>query len=151
VFKLLLTVFLGVCVGAVVADLLFGPDQPATQTPESQGQHWEPWRSWYLSARRQSRRILAAVVAWTVATAQAVDRGTRRLGRSAVAMVQLVPDSLRSMQTRRQAVAERNAAHARHVAHLEAVTPQHDLLPPPVAPPLHPSRPTGRSMRAGCP
>ena len=139
VFKLLLTVFLGVCVGAVVADLLFGPDQPATQTSESQGQHWEPWRSWYLSARRQSRRILAAIVAWAVTTAQAVDRGARRLGRSAVAMVQLVPDSLRSMQTRRQAVAERNAAHARHVAHLEAVTPQHDLLPPPVAPPLHPS------------
>jgi hypothetical protein len=35
-------------------------------------------------------------------------------------------------------MAERTAAHARHVAHLEAVTPWHDPLPPPVAPPLQP-------------
>jgi hypothetical protein len=138
VFKLLLTVFLGICVGAVVADLLFGPDQPATPNPDSQGQHWEPWRSWYLAARDQSRRALAAVLTWVIGAAQAVDRGARRLATSTVAAVRLVPDTVRSMGARRRAMAERTAAHARHVAHLEAVTPRHDPLPPPVAPPMHP-------------
>jgi hypothetical protein len=134
VFKLLLTVFLGVCVGAVVADLLFGPDQPATPSADSTGQQWEPWRSWYRSARDHSRRVLAAVVAWTIGTAEAVDRGARRLARSTADTVRLVPDTLRSIRARRAAVAERTAAHARHVAHREAVTPRQDPLPPAVGP-----------------
>lgn len=152
-FKLLLTVFLGVCVGAVVADLLFGPDQPATPDSGSQGQQWEPWRSWYASARRQSRRALAAITTWSVSAAQAIDRRARQAARWVVATLQLVPDTLRSMRARRQATAERNAAHARHVAHLETVAPPRRPLPPPVAPtaapPLDPGSMGGVSGVSG--
>jgi hypothetical protein len=138
VFKLLLTVFLGVCVGAVVADLLFGPDQPATPSSDSQGQHWEPWRSWYAAVRRGARRVLAAVVGWLVAAGEALERGARRFGSWVAESVQLVRDTATSVRARRSATAERNAAHARHVAHLERVAPRHDPLPPPVAPPASP-------------
>src|SRR5687767_14121459 len=56
-FTLVLTVVLGLCVGAVVADVLFGPEQPATSSSASNGDRWDPWRTWL----RQGRQGLEAL------------------------------------------------------------------------------------------
>jgi hypothetical protein len=143
VFKLLLTVFLGLCIGAVVADQLFGPDQPAMPSSDSLGERWEPWRSWYRSLRLRGLRGIAAARAWLIAAGHRVAGGTRGAARwtrrSATATARLVPDTWQAASARRTAMAQRTAAHARHVAHLEAATERLDPLPPPVAPPLRPA------------
>jgi hypothetical protein len=143
VFKLLLTVFLGLCIGAVVADLLFGPDQPATPSSDSLGQQWEPWRSWYRTLRRRGLRAVAATRAWLIVAGHRVADGTRGAARwtrqAAGATARLVPDTWQAASARRAAMAQRTAAHARHIAHLEAATDRLDPLPPPVAPPLRPA------------
>ena len=59
-FTLVLTVVLGLCVGAVVADVLFGPDQPATSSSGSNGDQWDPWRTWW----RRGREGLHAFGRW---------------------------------------------------------------------------------------
>jgi hypothetical protein len=59
-FTLVLTVVLGLCVGAVVADVLFGPEQPATSSSGSNGDQWDPWRRWL----RQGREGLHAFGQW---------------------------------------------------------------------------------------
>ena len=51
---------LGLCVGAVVADVLFGPEQPATSSSGSNGDQWDPWRTWW----RRGREGLHAFGQW---------------------------------------------------------------------------------------
>ena len=102
-FTLVLTIVLGLCVGAVVADVLFGPEQPATSSSGSHGHQWDPWRRWL----HQGRESFAAFARWSREHAE----------RGWVALT-------RSFPARQQGPS----------------APSADVLPPPVAPPLHPER-----------
>ncbi len=101
-FTLVLTVVLGLCVGAVVADVLFGPEQPATSSSGSNGDQWDPWRRWW----RRGREGLHAFGQWL-----------RRSGERGWASVS-------------RAFPDRRHGGARNP----------EVVPPPVAPPLHPER-----------
>jgi hypothetical protein len=121
VFTLLLTVILGVCIGAVAADLLFGPEQPATPIASSNGERWDPWRRWLQATRRLTR--------------QRVGRGMALAARAVRSTLAALVDLLgrRPLQASRQALADlgahrqarrqRHAAHARHVAHRTHLVP----------------------------
>jgi len=108
-FTLVLTVVLGLCVGAVVADVLFGPEQPATSSSTSNGDQWDPWRRWW----RQGREALGTFGIWLR------KKGAR--GRAGVARGW--EGLSRSFPARR-----------------EQSAPNPEVLPPPVAPPLHEDR-----------
>jgi hypothetical protein len=124
VFTLLLTVILGVCIGAVAADLLFGPEQPATPIASSNGERWDPWRRWLRAARRLTHRTAQRVGSGMTLAARAVQtalaalvdvvwRRPRQAGRQALA----------DLGAHRQARRQRHAAHARHVAHRTPLMP----------------------------
>ena len=100
---------LGLCVGAVVADVLFGPEQPATSSSGSNGDQWDPWRRWW----RQGREGLGAFGIWLRRNGA---RGWEALSRSWESLSRSFP------------------------ARREGSAPSPDVLPPPVAPPLHPER-----------
>lgn len=93
---------LGLCVGAVVADVLFGPEQPATSSSGSNGDQWDPWRRWW----RRGREGLHAFGQWLHRSGE---RGWASVSRT-------FPD--------------RRHGGARNP----------EVVPPPVAPPLHPER-----------
>lgn len=86
-----------------MADVLFGPEQPATSSAGSNGDRWDPWRRWL----RQGREGLGSLV--------------RRLRRSSERGWQAVSRSF----------------PARHNG---SAPPTSDIVPAPVAPPLHPER-----------
>ena len=135
-FTLVVTLVLVVVVGAVLVDLLYGPEQPATPGALSDGAQWEPWPSLYRSLRVRLAGMVTRARWGLPAAGRRVGRSTRRLVTATVAHVtELGRVTRRSLTTRRQARAARHAAHARHQAHIEHVEA---LMQVPNAPPPSP-------------
>jgi outer membrane biosynthesis protein TonB len=135
VFTLVVTVVLVIVVGAVMADLLYGPEQPATPGTASHGDQWEPWRSWYRSLREWLARVLHDGRRTVPAVGRQAGRSTRRLVTAAVVHpTDVARTTGRSVRHRLQARAERHAAHARHLAHVEHLDVEGDQMHVPPAP-----------------
>lgn len=108
-FTLVLTVVLGLCVGAVVADVLFGPEQPATSSSGSHGEdRWDPWRRWLLNFRGFLGTLRPRAQRLTRRGRDAAQHSWHALSRS-------FPEGRPDRKP-----------------------PPLDVLPPPVAPPFHP-------------
>jgi hypothetical protein len=130
VFTVLLTVILGVCIGAVAADLLFGPEQPATPDASSNGERWDPWRRWLGNVRHAICRVAGRAGHVIVAGARALKTAAARLlDLSLVQPARAAHQARADLRSHRQARRQRKAAHARHMAHQATLPAAYSSLP----------------------
>jgi hypothetical protein len=138
---LLTVVILGVCVAAVVVDVLWESDQPATDAAGSHRDYGGPWLEWLRAARDSLGRLGARCQSWASAAGRGVTGLVRGAAAGSDAGRQAARESLEAIAERRRARAQRQAAHARYVQHLEAQSPPPNPLPP--LPPAYRAPPAG--------
>jgi hypothetical protein len=132
---LLTVVILGLCVAAVVADLVGGPEQPATVSPRHHREYAGPWRNWLLALRGLVQRTVGRVQRGLGIASTKLQGWGRQLYAASRETVEAARESMQGVAARRRAATERQLAHARHVAHVEEVTESPE--PYPLPPPLH--------------
>jgi len=151
---LLTVVILGICVTAVVVDVLWGAKQPATDSVRSHRDYGAPWQEWLRAAGGWGGRLGTEMYRGARKALRAGAQVVRGTAASSRAGREVVREGVDAVDARRRARAQRLAAHARYVAHLQATRrPPPYPLPPrqaeptagsagPTAPPPPPPPPT---------
>lgn len=135
---LLTVVILGVCVAAVVADLVGGPEQPATTSARHHRDYGGPWKNWLAALQGSLTRTGQRILRGLEVIGTAIEKAVRAAIVSGQSWASAARASWVGLRAQRKALKERHAAHARHVVHIDEVTQPADTPEPyPLPPPLH--------------
>lgn len=146
---LLTVVILGVLVAAVVADLVGGPEQPATTSPRHHRDYEGPWKSWLHTLQGLFTQIVQRIGRGLEVIGTAIEKGARAALAAGQSGVTALRESREGITARRRALKERHEAHARHIEHVDEITEPADQPEPyPLPPPLSELEEHERRLRA---